>query len=78
MGSLVSYLGGRIIKSEHTVYLQVTKISDITTKVLALFEKYPFEGVKFKDYCDFLKVVELVNNKSHLGFATPPPLLEST
>lgn len=66
MESLVSYLGGRLIKSELAVNLQVTKLSDLTEKVLPLLEKYPIEGVKFQDYCDFVKVVELVKNKSHL------------
>nr|YP_009945114.1 LAGLIDADG endonuclease [Monilinia laxa]QOE17478.1 LAGLIDADG endonuclease [Monilinia laxa]QYB19898.1 LAGLIDADG endonuclease [Monilinia laxa]QYB19983.1 LAGLIDADG endonuclease [Monilinia laxa]QYB20075.1 LAGLIDADG endonuclease [Monilinia laxa]QYB20226.1 LAGLIDADG endonuclease [Monilinia laxa] len=35
-------------------------------KVLPLLEKYPVQGVKYKDYCDFVKVVEIVKNKTHL------------
>ena len=66
MESLVSYLGGSVIKSKEAVDLHVAKLSDLTGKVLPLLEKYPIEGVKFQDYCDFIKVVELVKNKSHM------------
>lgn len=66
MESLVSYLGGSVTKSREAVDLQVTKFSDLTGKVLPLLEKYPIEGVKFQDCCDFIKVVELVKNKSHM------------
>jgi len=66
MESLVSYLGGRVVKSREAVDLQVIKLSVLTDKVLPLLEKYPIQGVKFKDYCDFIKVVEIVSNKTHL------------
>ena len=66
MESLVGYLGGSVIKSKEAVDLHVAKLSDLTGKVLPLLEKYPIEGVKFQDYCDFIKVVELVKNKSHM------------
>jgi hypothetical protein len=66
MESLVNYLGGRVTKSKEAVDLQVTKLSDLTEKVLPLLEKYPIQGVKFQDYCDFIKAVEIVKNKSHL------------
>lgn len=66
MESLVSYLGGRVTKSREAVDLQVTKLSDLTDKVLPQLEKYPIQGVKFQDYCDFIKAVEIVKNKSHL------------
>lgn len=66
MESLVSYLGGSVFKSKDAVDLHVAKLSDLTGKVLPLLEKYPIEVVKFQDYCDFIKVVELVKNKSHM------------
>lgn len=66
--SLVSYLGGRVVKyrDRDAVDLHVTKLSVLTDKVLPLLEKYPVQGVKFKDYCDFIKVVEIIKNKTHL------------
>jgi hypothetical protein len=41
-------------------------IADITTKIIPFFDKYPLQGVKLKDYEDFKKVVELIENKDHL------------
>ncbi|PQE31504.1 LAGLIDADG (mitochondrion) protein [Rutstroemia sp. NJR-2017a WRK4] len=66
MESLVSYLGGKVAKSREAVYLNVIQFSVLTDKLLPLLEKYPIQGVKFKDYYDFIKVVELVKNKAHL------------
>jgi len=66
MESLVSYLGGTVVKSREAVDLQVIKLSVLQDKVLPLLEKYPVQGVKFKDYSDFIKVVEIVKNKTHL------------
>lgn len=64
--SLVSYLGGTVVKHRDAADLQVIKLSVLIDKVLPLLEKYPVQGVKFQDYCDFLKVVEIVKNKTHL------------
>jgi len=44
----------------------VTKFSDLKDKVIPLFEKYSLQGVKLLDYLDFVKVIELMNNKEHL------------
>jgi len=66
MESLVSYLGGKVTKSREAVDLDVIKFSVLTDKILPLLEKYPIQGVKFQDYCDFIKVVELLKNKAHL------------
>jgi hypothetical protein len=66
MESLVSYLGGKVAKSREAVDLNVILFSVLTDKLLPLLEKYPIQGVKFKDYYDFIKVVELVKNKAHL------------
>lgn len=67
MESLVSYLGGKVTKSREEVDLDVRKISVITCKILPLLDKYPIQGVKYEDYCDFVKVVELMKNKTHLS-----------
>lgn len=44
----------------------VTKLTDITDKVLPLFHKNPIQGVKYLDFLDFVSVVKLMNNKIHL------------
>lgn len=44
----------------------VTKFSDITEKIIPIFESYPLIGVKNKDFQDFKKVAELMKSKSHL------------
>ena len=44
----------------------VTKFSDINTKILPFFNKYPLQGTKLFDFLDFNKVAKLVENKTHL------------
>jgi LAGLIDADG endonuclease len=44
----------------------VTRFSDISTKIVPFFEKYPILGSKSKDFYDFVKVAELIQNKAHL------------
>jgi len=67
MNRLMKFFGvGKIYKSRDTVYLHITKLEDINEKVIPFFEKYKIVGVKSKDYSDFKKVAELMNNKAHL------------
>jgi len=44
----------------------VTKFTDITDKVVPLFQKNYIQGVKYLDFLAFVSVVELMNNKMHL------------
>lgn len=44
----------------------VSKLSDITDKIIPFFEKYPILGVKGLDFKDFCKASELIKNKTHL------------
>ena len=44
----------------------VTKFSDINTKIIPFFNKYPLQGTKLFDFLDFNKVAKLVENKTHL------------
>lgn len=48
------------------VYFVVTKLTDITDKLIPLFNKYPLQGTKRLDYADFVKIAELMKNKAHL------------
>jgi len=72
MKSLGTYLGcGRYearSKDKNTQVgdFVVTKLSDITEKIIPFFEKYPINGVKHLDYLDFCRVAELMQNQAHL------------
>ena len=46
--------------------LEVTKIFDLSQKIIPFFLEYPIEGVKHQDFLDFLSVVELIKTKAHL------------
>lgn len=48
------------------VYFVVTKLQDITDKVIPFFDKSPIKGVKASDYEDFKKVAMLITQKDHL------------
>jgi hypothetical protein len=48
------------------VDFSVKKLSDLTEIILPFFKKYPLEGAKVKDFENFCKVVDLMNNKAHL------------
>jgi hypothetical protein len=67
MRSLIDYLGcGNVSIYKEAVDYLVTKFSDLTDKVIPFFKKYPILGVKSKDFEDFCKVAELMQNKDHL------------
>jgi hypothetical protein len=67
MKSLVKYLGcGNIYVDDSAVEYRVTKFSDLTDKIIPLFQKYSIQGVKHLDYTDFVSVIELMKNKKHL------------
>jgi hypothetical protein len=50
---------GNVSQNRGAIYFQVTNFSDLTNKIIPLFQKDPLQG-------DFVKVVELMKNKSHL------------
>ncbi len=53
MRSLVDFLGcGTARVSEKAVYFIVSNFSDIETKVVPSFAKYPVHGVKAQDFKD--------------------------
>jgi hypothetical protein len=67
MRSLVDYLGcGNIYVYASAVEYRVTKFSDLTDKIIPLFQKYQIQGAKHLDYTDFVSVIELMKNKKHL------------
>jgi hypothetical protein len=57
---------GKIYVDERSVSLIVTKYSDITEKILPLFDEYPVQGLKRLNYADFVKVWQLMKSNLHL------------
>jgi len=47
-------------------YFVVTKLSDITGKIIPFFQENEIVGVKLKDFQDWCKVVNLMKDKQHL------------
>ena len=45
--------------------LIITRLEDLNDKVIPFFLKYQIQGVKYLDYLDFVKVAELMKNKTH-------------
>ena len=53
-------------KNKTWIEYRVTKIADITQKVIPFFNKYSIVGVKALDFADFCRVSELMKKKAHL------------
>jgi hypothetical protein len=68
MRSLIEYLDcdGNVYFYKDIVDLKITKLSNLIEKIIPFFQKYPILGVKVKDFEDFTKVAELMQNKAHL------------
>jgi hypothetical protein len=77
MDSLNNFFGCGIMKSNSrysSLYFVVTKFTDITYKIIpgarlatgAFFDKYLLQSVKYLDYADLCKVVEIMKVKEHL------------
>lgn len=70
MECLETYLGcGRYEARSQNIQagnFAVSKLSDITEKIIPFFDKYPILGYKSKDYADFKQVSQLIQNKAHL------------
>lgn len=64
----INYLGcGKCYsKSRGTGEFVVANFSDIVTKIIPFFEKYPFKGTKLYNFLDFTKAANLIQNKEHL------------
>jgi len=63
----MKYLGCGSIRIEKSmVLLTISKISDITDKIIPFLDKYTVQGIKYFDYLDFKRAVLLVKSKVHL------------
>lgn len=59
-------------RSDHTIKFESRSVSDLATKVLPHFERYPLRSSKQKDLERFAAIVQLMNEGAHLqsdGFA---------
>jgi len=67
MEKIVDYLDcGYISERGDIVDFQVTKIKDITDKIIPFFKKHPIVGVKLDNFNYFCEAANLINNKEHL------------
>ena len=67
MKSFITYFNcGRISKRGEAIDFSVSKLSDITDKIIPFFKKYPILGVKAEDFHDWCKVAEMMKQKKHL------------
>nr|YP_009364365.1 LAGLIDADG endonuclease [Ophiocordyceps sinensis]ARF03429.1 LAGLIDADG endonuclease [Ophiocordyceps sinensis]QDH07223.1 GIY-YIG endonuclease [Ophiocordyceps sinensis] len=65
--SLISTLNcGRYISKQYYGEFLVEKFTDISSKVIPLFETFKLYGIKSKNYEDFKKAAILIENKTHL------------
>lgn len=65
--SFLNYLGcGRCYSSRNEVSFITSSFSDIKSKIIPIFDKYPLLGTKKEDFQDFKKVAELMESKDHL------------
>jgi len=66
---LQKYFGSGTIRKDPrhpAVYLILINFSDLTKKIIPIFEKYPIFGIKQLDYLDFCKVAKLMSEGKHL------------
>nr|5T2O_A Chain A, I-OnuI_e-ag011377 [synthetic construct] len=71
MNSLITYLGcGHIYEKNKSgrswLVYTVTKFSDISDKIIPVFQKNTLIGVKLEDFEDWCKVAKLIEEKKHL------------
>lgn len=62
----INFIGGGLVKErKDTSEFVVVKLSLLTEKLIPLFQKYPIHGVKYENFKDFCKIVELMNSNAH-------------
>ena len=57
---------GRVFRERIAFNFRVTKLDDITEKIIPFYKKYPIVGVKVLDFNDFCKIAEMIKYKKHL------------
>ena len=54
------------IHGENSFVFKITKLVDITKKIIPLFEQNPIQGVKQLDFLDFCMVAKIMSEGKHL------------
>ena len=57
---------GALIPYRNAIDLRVWRFSDLTEKIIPLFQKHPLVGFKYLDFLDFCKVAEIMKANQHL------------
>ena len=67
MRGIANYFNaGSVSLNRNAFVFRVVSFSELTENILPLFINYPIQGIKYFDYLDFLKAVEIIRNKKHL------------
>ena len=53
-------------KNQPLVIFVVTRLSDIQNIIVPFLEKNTLQGIKYKDYLDFVQIMRMMVNKDHL------------
>lgn len=65
----IEYLGCGKIERASTrpdgVNFTVYRFNDIKDKIIPLFINHPLQGIKYRDFCDFSEVVNIMETKGH-------------
>ena len=65
--SFIKYLDcGSVTKKGEALDFIVTRLSDITNKIIPFFQNYIIEGVKSKDFEDWCRVAKMMKEGKHL------------
>lgn len=67
MGIIAKYFNiGSVSQNRNTTVYRVLSLSGITEKIIPFFNNYPIKGIKYLDYLDFLKAIDIMKEKEHL------------
>ncbi len=67
MKVIANYFGaGTVYLNRNAYVFRVVNFTELTNKILPLFKDNLIQGIKYFDYLDFLKAVEIVREKKHL------------
>jgi len=67
MKVIANYFGaGTVYLNRNAYVFRVVNFTELTNKILPLFKDNKIQGIKYFDYLDFLKAVEIVREKKHL------------
>ena len=54
------------LAKENSFVFKITKLVDLTKKIIPLFEQNPIQGIKQLDFLDFCEVAKIMSEGKHL------------